>query len=148
MVAEQKAAELAHQRLVRRLLAPSLILVVPGLTALVTFHSTTTGGQWLVAPRAAVSEPVIVEPTPWTPVCRDGWHSPSIGKSGACSHHGGVAPGKAELSWHIVRPAAIGVRAPVSTDWGGMTGRALACLTIGGGLAWWIWRSVTSFRKT
>jgi hypothetical protein len=23
--------------------------------------------------------------------CRDGWHSPSIGLSGACSHHGGVA---------------------------------------------------------
>lgn len=22
--------------------------------------------------------------------CRDGWHSPSIGKRGACSHHGGV----------------------------------------------------------
>lgn len=24
------------------------------------------------------------------PVCADGWHSPSIGRSGACSHHGGV----------------------------------------------------------
>lgn len=24
-------------------------------------------------------------------VCRDGWHSKSIGKQGACSHHGGVA---------------------------------------------------------
>jgi hypothetical protein len=23
--------------------------------------------------------------------CRDGWSSPSIGRSGACSHHGGVA---------------------------------------------------------
>jgi hypothetical protein len=23
--------------------------------------------------------------------CRDGWHSPSIGRQGACSHHGGVA---------------------------------------------------------
>ncbi|MEI9966394.1 MAG: hypothetical protein WDN67_01915 [Candidatus Moraniibacteriota bacterium] len=23
-------------------------------------------------------------------VCEDGWHSPSIGKQGACSHHGGV----------------------------------------------------------
>ena len=23
--------------------------------------------------------------------CRDGWASPSIGRSGACSHHGGVA---------------------------------------------------------
>jgi len=22
--------------------------------------------------------------------CRDGWHSPSIGRPGACSHHGGV----------------------------------------------------------
>ena len=24
------------------------------------------------------------------PICTDGWHSPSIGRSGACSHHGGV----------------------------------------------------------
>jgi hypothetical protein len=23
--------------------------------------------------------------------CRDGWASPSIGRSGACSHHGGVS---------------------------------------------------------
>lgn len=25
-----------------------------------------------------------------SPVCRDGWRSPSIGIQGACSHHGGV----------------------------------------------------------
>ena len=24
------------------------------------------------------------------PVCKDGWASPSIGRQGACSHHGGV----------------------------------------------------------
>ncbi len=23
-------------------------------------------------------------------ICEDGWHSPSIGRQGACSHHGGV----------------------------------------------------------
>lgn len=31
----------------------------------------------------------------WGPViitCVDGWHSPSIGRQGACSHHGGVKP--------------------------------------------------------
>ncbi|NSL20576.1 hypothetical protein [Agrobacterium tumefaciens] len=27
------------------------------------------------------------------PVCKDGWHSSSIGRSGACSHHGGVRHG-------------------------------------------------------
>lgn len=27
------------------------------------------------------------------PVCSDGWHSSSIGRSGACSHHGGVRHG-------------------------------------------------------
>jgi hypothetical protein len=27
------------------------------------------------------------------PKCRDGWNSHSIGIRGACSHHGGVAPG-------------------------------------------------------
>ena len=26
------------------------------------------------------------------PVCMDGWGSPSIGRQGACSHHGGVQP--------------------------------------------------------
>ena len=26
------------------------------------------------------------------PVCMDGWGSPSIGRQGACSHHGGVKP--------------------------------------------------------
>ena len=31
----------------------------------------------------------------WGPVvvtCLDGWHSPSIGRQGACSHHGGIKP--------------------------------------------------------
>lgn len=35
-----------------------------------------------------------VTPINWTyqgATCRDGWPSPSIGKRGACSHHGGVA---------------------------------------------------------
>ena len=27
------------------------------------------------------------------PVCSDGWHSSAIGRSGACSHHGGVRHG-------------------------------------------------------
>ncbi|TVZ90452.1 DUF3761 domain-containing protein [Streptomyces sp. BK340] len=27
---------------------------------------------------------------PYEATCRDGWGSPSIGRSGACSHHGGV----------------------------------------------------------
>jgi hypothetical protein len=33
------------------------------------------------------------EPEPQR-TCADGWHSPSIGLRGACSHHGGVKPKK------------------------------------------------------
>lgn len=31
--------------------------------------------------------------------CADGWHSPSIGGTGACSHHGGVVPGRDPTPW-------------------------------------------------
>lgn len=30
--------------------------------------------------------------------CRDGWRSPSIGRQGACSWHGGVARGRGQLA--------------------------------------------------
>lgn len=38
--------------------------------------------------------------------CADGWHSPSIGKQGACSHHGGVGYGD-PTPWYV-GPVAIG----------------------------------------
>ena len=43
--------------------------------------------------------------------CRDGWHSPSIGRRGACSHHGGVAssPLLFELMLSILAGWAAGV---------------------------------------
>ncbi len=31
--------------------------------------------------------------------CADGWRSPSIGETGACSHHGGVVPGRDPTPW-------------------------------------------------
>lgn len=31
--------------------------------------------------------------------CADGWNSPSIGKQGACSHHGGVVTNLNEFGW-------------------------------------------------
>lgn len=31
--------------------------------------------------------------------CADGWQSPSIGETGACSHHGGVVPGRDPTPW-------------------------------------------------
>ena len=35
--------------------------------------------------------------------CRDGWNSQSIGKSGACSHHGGVTSGFNEFKdWNLI----------------------------------------------
>lgn len=39
--------------------------------------------------------------------CADGWDSPSIGKQGACSHHGGVVSGGRRTPW-FVPPLAIG----------------------------------------
>ena len=33
--------------------------------------------------------------------CRDGWGSPSIGRRGACSHHGGVDRWKESLAFFV-----------------------------------------------
>lgn len=45
-------------------------------------------------------------------VCRDGWHSPSIGHRGACSHHGGVAPngwGELVFLFSVICSVTVGV---------------------------------------
>lgn len=34
--------------------------------------------------------------------CRDGWHSPSIGRAGACSHHGGVDRSWGLRTWLLI----------------------------------------------
>lgn len=41
---------------------------------------------WLVGLLLLVGLLSLIPP----PTCRDGWRSPSIGRQGACSHHGGV----------------------------------------------------------
>jgi hypothetical protein len=41
--------------------------------------------------------------------CADGWNSPSIGKSGACSHHGGVVTGFNEFhKWNLINQISPG----------------------------------------
>jgi hypothetical protein len=41
--------------------------------------------------------------------CADGWNSPSIGRSGACSHHGGVTSGFNEFSkWNLINHMSLG----------------------------------------
>lgn len=41
--------------------------------------------------------------------CRDGWHSPSIGRQGACSHHGGVVrPGSGRHLVFFIGSVALG----------------------------------------
>lgn len=51
--------------------------------------------SWLVATLVFVLSILILSSLVSGPrECRDGWISPSIGKQGACSSHGGVAPEK------------------------------------------------------
>ena len=41
--------------------------------------------------------------------CADGWRSPSIGETGACSHHGGVVSGLEFVPlWRLILPFAAG----------------------------------------
>lgn len=55
--------------------------------------------------------------------CRDGWRSPSIGRQGACSHHGGVAAG----AWSFLIIPAFG-------------------LAVGGGV--WAYRRLDRFERS
>jgi len=48
--------------------------------------------RYLVAPAAGVATWALVGWLLGPPDCQDGWNSPSIGNTGACSHHGGVDP--------------------------------------------------------
>jgi ribosomal protein L37AE/L43A len=53
--------------------------------------------------------------------CRDGWNSPSIGHSGACSHHGGVSRNSTVLFGLIAGFAAYFVAKRIGvTDTGGV----------------------------
>lgn len=46
---------------------------------------------WLVGIATFVFLFTIVRPFSGVGLCSDGWASPSIGRQGACSHHGGVS---------------------------------------------------------
>lgn len=52
----------------------------------------------------------IVQPT----TCEDGWRSPSIGRQGACSWHGGVA-----TNWSAILASVLNIGGGV-TVWGGL----------------------------
>ena len=41
---------------------------------------------------AFIAGEIVTSPLRGPATCRDGWHSSSIGRQGACSHHGGVVP--------------------------------------------------------
>lgn len=80
-------------RLVVYLLAVVIVLLIAGVASAViggVEHPTaqpTTTSVGSVAPLPQIT------PQTWTYVestCADGWRSPSIGRRGACSHHGGV----------------------------------------------------------
>ena len=48
------------------------------------------GSPWTVGITVFLALTFLSGPLIPPAVCRDGWHSPSIGHRGACSHHGGV----------------------------------------------------------
>lgn len=55
---------------------------------------------------------IMLAPLNGAPRCRDGWASPSIGKSGACSWHGGVKRGG---SWIWIASLGVGVASGYAT---------------------------------
>lgn len=48
--------------------------------------------RYLAAPAAGIATWALIVWLLGPPDCRDGWNSPSIGSTGACSHHDGVDP--------------------------------------------------------
>jgi hypothetical protein len=128
-------AQKARQRSARWLAASVTALLVTGAAAGAAFHDSAAEPEWLVAPTPATVERNIVG---WEPLhCADGWLSTSIGRQGACSHHGGVAGGAIYKT--VTTPAVEGVIAPPRTDWGKVVGRGFWSLVVGGLVAFWIW---------
>jgi hypothetical protein len=72
--------------------------------------------------------------------CADGWNSPSIGKQGACSWHGGVVyPSHLE---HVDHPATPDVFGPTVLVFGDAIRRSLVALLFCGAFTlWYVGRS-------
>ncbi len=67
-----------------------MIRKYPVVTAIITFFVLRIGGSVFVLPTT----------------CRDGWHSSSIGRRGACSWHGGVGTNWSALLLTLISAAA------------------------------------------
>ena len=133
-VSEQVASRAGRRRRDRVRGAAIGAVVVAG-AGLFSFHDSAADPEWLVTPTPPSVERTIVG---WEPLhCADGWTSTSIGKQGACSHHGGVVGGAIYDSKTV--PAVEGVLAPERTDWGLVAARAFWSLLLGGiaGLLLW-----------
>src|SRR5690606_35078339 len=59
-----------------------------------TFWGGADMRRWLATGATIVGVAVLASPLNTASTCRDGWHSPSIGRPGACSWHGGVQSGQ------------------------------------------------------
>ncbi|GAB3164106.1 hypothetical protein GCM10027059_19570 [Myceligenerans halotolerans] len=135
MLARNAARERRRNRIAGWTIAS---LVVAG-SATFALHDSTADREWLVEPQPAATEQELTGSTPLH--CADGWNSPSIGKRGACSHHGGVVGGE-PIFETTVTPAVEGKTAPERTDWGLVADRAFWSLLLGGTLGRWVWRRI------
>lgn len=140
-LAERESAK-ASARRGNWLIAWAIALVVLVGAAMFSLHDSAAEPEWLVAPTPSSIEKTL---TGWEPLhCADSWISPSIGKQGACSHHGGVVGG-AVYETRLV-PAVQGVIAPERVDWGLVARRGFWSLLLGGSGAWGLWRRILRTR--
>lgn len=133
-VSERQTAQ-ARVRWRNTLTGLAIAAVVVAASATVSLRNAQAPTSWAVTPTPASTGIVI---TGWEPLhCADGWPSRSIGKRGACSHHGGVTGGP--IFHATVTPAVAGVLKPPRTDWSLVIERAFWCLLIGGVAGLFLW---------
>ena len=140
-LAEQESANAARRR-DNRLIGWGVVLVVLVGAAAFSLHDSAADPEWLVAPTSPSVESTLAG---WEPLrCADGWTSTSIGKQGACSHHGGVVGGPVYETKLV--PGVEAVLAPERIDWGLVAGRGFWSLLLGGAGGGWLWRRIVEAR--
>ncbi|MGF0118838.1 hypothetical protein ACQFYA_21295 [Promicromonospora sp. Marseille-Q5078] len=125
------------RRIRERVWAVIIATVVVAFSLFFSAHGSTIDNEWTVEPQAATLVRTFVGFEPRH--CADGWPSPSIGKRGACSHHGGVVGGEPIYQTQQI-PAVEGIRAPERTDWGHVVWRGFWSLLVGGMLGRWTFK--------